>query len=503
MALGSFELPNSTGTHSCPSGTVVVPPLAGGCAMGADEYLKRATAAAAVFSQFTQEQTDRVVRAVYEAAFNKRVGLARLACEETGLGKWQDKVIKNVVASQFVYDDIKNLKTVGIVSDDPVAGIVEIAQPMGPILGIIPVTNPTSTVIFKILIALKTRNPIILSPSPRARRCSSEAARICYEAALAAEAPEHCVQWLTEASLEATQALMSHKSLALILATGGAGLVRSAYSSGTPAIGVGSGNVPVFIEKSADVAFAVEQIMLSKLFDNGTICASEQAVVVERDIAEATAAEFRKQKAYFLSAAEVAAVERIAFDPRRRVMAPDVVGQPATKIAQIAGLDVPADVDLLVAPLKGVGEQWPLSSEILAPILAWYAADDFRAAVNRCIDLNFHGGVGHTVSIFSNDEDRIREFAGLMNAGRIVVNTPSSQGAVGGIYNRLHPSLTLGCGTGGHNITTDNITARHLLNVQRIARRRENQRLGRFDAHLFLDESRDAAAVAAAYHKNS
>lgn len=467
-----------------------------------DLYFERASAAAAVFSQFTQEQTDRVVKAVYEAAFRNRVGLAKFACEETGLGRWQDKVIKNVVASQFVYDDIKDLKTVGVVSEDPVRGITEIAQPVGPILAIIPVTNPTSTAIFKILIALKTRNPIILSPSRKAKQCSDAAARICYEAALEADAPEHCIQWLGDCSRELTQAIMSHPALALILATGGSGLVKSAYSSGTPTIGVGAGNVPVYIERSADVPFAVEQIMVSKLFDYGTICASEQAVVVEREVAEAVKAEFVRRKAYFLSEAEVARLEQVAYDAHQGLMNPAIVGQPAAKIARLAGLDAPADVELLLAPLEGIGPQWPLSAEILAPILAWYEADDFPAAVNLCIDLNFHGGIGHTVSIFSNDDARIREFASLMNAGRIVVNTPSSQGAVGGIYNMLHPSLTLGCGTGGKNITTDNVTASHLLNIQRIARRRENQRLMRFDAHLYLDESLDAAAIAAAYNKN-
>ena len=466
------------------------------------QYFERASAAAAVFSQFTQEQTDRVVKAVYEAAFRNRVGLAKFACEETGLGRWQDKVIKNVVASQFVYEDIKDLKTVGVIHEDPVKGIVEIAQPVGPILGIIPVTNPTSTAIFKILIALKTRNPIILSPSRKAKRCSDATARICYEAAIEADAPEHCIQWLSDCSRELTQAIMSHPSLALILATGGSGLVKSAYSSGTPTIGVGAGNVPVYIERSADIAFAVEQIMISKLFDYGTVCASEQAVVVEREVAEAAAAEFRKRNAYFLSETEVARLERVAFDSTQGVMNPAVVGQPAAKIAEMAGLEVPAEVQLLLAPLKGVGPEWPLSSEILAPILAWYVADGFSSAVNLCIDLNFHGGIGHTVSIFSNDDARIKEFAALMNAGRIVVNTPSSQGAVGGIYNMLHPSLTLGCGTGGKNITTDNVTASHLLNIQRIARRRENQRLMRFNANLYYDDSLDAAAIALAYNKN-
>ena len=226
-----------------------------------------------MFSQFTQEQTDRVVRAVYEAAFRDRVRLAKLAHEETGMGKWEDKVVKNVVASQFVYEDIKDQKTVGIIHEDPVSGIVEIGQPMGPILAIVPVTNPTSTAIFKILIALKTRNPIIISPARRARECTVEAAQICYEAALKADAPEHCIQWLPQGTRELTQAAMAHKSLAMILATGGPGLVHSAYSSGTPTIGVGAGNVPVYIERTADVAFAVEQVMTSKCFDNGTICA--------------------------------------------------------------------------------------------------------------------------------------------------------------------------------------------------------------------------------------
>jgi acetaldehyde dehydrogenase/alcohol dehydrogenase len=476
--------------------------VSGAPRLDVEQYFRRASAAAAVFSQFTQEQTDRVVKAVYEAAFRDRVRLAKLAHEETGLGKWQDKVIKNVVATQFVYEDIRDLKTVGVVSDDSLTGITEIAQPVGPILAIIPVTNPTSTTIFKILIALKTRNPILVSPSRKAKRCSDEAARICYEAAIAADAPEHCIQWLGDCSRELTQAIMTHPSLALILATGGAGLVKSAYSSGTPTIGVGAGNVPVYLERTADVPFAVEQIMISKLFDYGTICASEQALVVEKAIAGEVAAEFRKRNAYFLSEAEVAQLERTAFDAAQGAMNPAVVGQPASKIARMAGIDAPDDAQLLLAPLAGVGSRWPLSCEILAPILAWYAADDFNRAVNLCIDLNFHGGIGHTVSIFSNDEAKIREFAALMNAGRIVVNTPSSQGAVGGIYNLLHPSLTLGCGTGGKNITTDNVTASHLLNIQRIARRRENQRLARFDLNLYYDESLDAAAIARAYNKN-
>ncbi len=468
----------------------------------ADEIVGRAAQAGAVYAQLGQAETDRIVDAIHKAAFNNRVRLARMANEETGMGRWEDKVIKNVVASQLVYEDIKDLKTAGIVSEDFGSGILEIAQPVGPILAIIPVTNPTSTVIFKILIALKARNPIIVCPSGKAKRCCAETARICYEAALAAGAPEECIQWLNETSREQTQALMSHKGLALILATGGTGLVKSAYSSGTPTLGVGAGNVPVFIDSSADIPFAVSQILLSKLFDNGTICASEQAVVVETAIADATRAEFERQGAYFLSREETHKLEAVAFDRAKGAMKPDIVGQSAALIAQKAGIAAPAGVRLLVAPLAGVGEKYPLSAEILAPILGFYVEPSFTGAVNRCLDLNFYGGIGHTVSLYANNEVRIREFALLMNAGRIVVNTPSSQGAVGGIFNRLSPSFTLGCGTGGKNITTDNVTARHLVNIQRVARRRDNQRLARFNTALYLDESLDVDAIEAQYNRN-
>lgn len=467
-----------------------------------DTILERAAYAAGVFSQLTQEQTDRIVKAVYEAGFNNRVMLARLASEETKIGKWQDKVIKNVVATQFVYEDIKDLKTVGIISEDKERGIEEIAQPIGPIFALIPVTNPTSTVMFKILIALKTRNPIIIGPHPKAVKCSCEAARICYEAALKEDAPEDCIQWFEQSSMEKTHVLMGHKRLALVLATGGSGLVGAAYSSGTPALGVGPGNVPVFIERSADIPFAVQQILISKTFDNGTICASEQAVVVERSIADQVIDEFKKNKAYFLSDGEIDKLEKIAFDTKRGIMSAQVVGRPAIDIAREAQIDVPDDTQLLIAPQKGVGKEYPLSSEILAPILAFYIAEDFNQAVNICIDLNFYGGIGHTASLFSNDEEKIRKFASVMNAGRIVVNMPSSQGAVGGLYNALHPSFTLGCGTGGRNITTDNITARHLLNIQRIARRRVNRRLEHFDQSAYFDESLDARTIGESFNRN-
>jgi acetaldehyde dehydrogenase/alcohol dehydrogenase len=467
-----------------------------------EEILERATYAAAIFSQYDQERIDKIVRAVYLAGLNDRIRLAKMAAEETQLGKWEDKVKKNAFATQYVYESLRHLKTVGIISEDERMGIIEIAQPLGPILAITPVTNPTSTVLFKILIALKTRNPIIISPHRRAARCSIEAARICYEAALSEDAPEDCIQWVTHKSRELTQQLMQHPKLALILATGGTGLVHEAYSSGTPSLGVGAGNVPVYIEKTADIPFAVEQIMISKTFDNGTVCASEQALVVEKEISRKVQQEFVKQGAYFLSMEQIRALEKIVLMPGTRSMNPEIVGQPVEKIAQMAGITIPADSRLLIGQLEKVGPNYPLSSEILAPLLAYFEVADFDAAVRLCIDLNYHGGIGHTVSIFSYDEPKIQKFALMMNAGRILVNMPSSQGGIGSIYNTLEPSLTLGCGTSGKNITTDNISAYHLLNIQRITRRRINERTSRFGFNNYLDETLDAETLEREFNRN-
>jgi len=457
-----------------------------------DDVMHRAEQAAKDFKHYNQEDTDRILKAAYQAGFNHRIHLAKMAVDETRLGILKDKVLKNVIATRFVYEDIKNLTTVGIISNNKNGDIVEIAQPIGPIFAITPVTNPTSTVLFKILIALKTRNPIIIRPHGAAKKCSIEAARICYEAALSAGAPEHCIQWIKRSTQEETLQFMAHKRTALILATGSVGLVRAAYSSGNPAIGVGPGNVPVYIGKSADVPFAVEQIFISKIFDNGTVCASEQALVVRKCHVEQVISEFKKRGAFFLSDDEIKKLEPIAFNKTQKVMNPEVIGQPATIIAKMAGIEVSEDTTLLIAPLTEVGIFSPLSLEILAPILAFYVAEDFEHGIELCRSINVHGGLGHTVSIFSNDEDKIDYFASVMNAGRILVNTPASQGALGGTYNTLQPSLTLGCGTGGKNITTDNISARHLLNVQRIAQRRVNPCVTDSTRELFFDESIDS-----------
>ncbi len=468
----------------------------------ADELLEKALYAAAEFQQFDQEQTDRIVESVFKAGFNNRIKLAKMAHEETGIGDWQHKVMKNVTATLLVYENIKNEKTVGVISQNEITGITEIAQPLGPIFAVTPVTNPTSTVLYKTLICLKTRNPILISAHRGAEKSCVETARICYEAALEAGAPEDCIQIIPAGSREFTQMIMSHPKIALILATGGMGLVKAAYSSGNPAIGVGPGNVPVFIDVSADIPFAVSNIITSKSFDNGTICASEQSVIVEEQIEKEVIEEFEKQQCYFLTPEEIKKVESIAISPDSGSMSPFIVGQSATIIAKRAGIDIPEGTKILMAKLDGVGKGYPLSVEVLAPVLAFYSTKDYQEAIKVCIDLNFLGGIGHSVGIYANDEERILEFSKLMNAGRILVNTPTSQGAVGGIYNTLPTSFTLGCGTGGKNITTENITARHLINIQRICRRKPNHKYFSFDVAKYFDESLDADIIINEYNKN-
>jgi acetaldehyde dehydrogenase / alcohol dehydrogenase len=471
-------------------------------AVTADTIVGKAVFAAAEFNQFSQKQTDSVVEAVFRAGFTNRVKLAKMAHEETGMGIWEHKVIKNVLGSQLVYESIRDEKTVGVISSDPLTGITEIAQPLGPVLAVIPVTNPTSTVLFKILICLKTRNPIIISAHRGAVKSCTEAVRICYEAAIAAGAPEECIQMMPAGNREFTQMMMSHPKIALILATGGTGLVKAAYSSGNPSIGVGPGNVPVFIDETADIPFAVSSIISSKTFDNGMICASEQAVVVEKSIEKQVREEFERQNCYFLSEEEIRKVERVAVVPETGGMNPAIVGQSVSVIAEQAGIAVPVGTRILIAKLEGIGLDYPLSVEVLAPILAFYSAGNYTAAVNSCIDLNYLGGIGHTACIYSNNERHILEFSELMNAGRILVNTPTSQGAVGYFHNNLQPSLTLGCGTGGKNITTENISARHLINIQRVSRRKNNQLWSGFDLANYYDESLSTDEILGNYHKN-
>lgn len=467
-----------------------------------DELLARAATAAAEFRTFDQESTDAVVRAVYLRALDERISLAKMAAEETGLGDWRDKVLKNVIATQLVYEDIRRQRTVGVISENACGGIIEVALPIGPVLGFVPVTNPSSTTMFKILIALKTRNPIIISPPQAARRTCVAAARACAEAAVAAGAPAHAIQWLEKPIPRTVAELMSDRRLALILATGTAGLVQKALQTARPVLGVGPGNVPAYIGESADVPFAVASILESKLLDHGTVCASEQAVVVKAAVADRVAAEFAAQGGYFLSPAEIAAVGRIAFDAERRTMTASVVGQPARRIAESAGIDVPGGTRMLLARLDGVGFDHPLSAEILAPILAFYIEPDFDAAIRRCSEITRFGGIGHTAVIYSNNDERIEYFSRAIDAGRILVNVSATQGALGGMVTALEPSFMLSCGPGGGNVIMDNITARHLLSIRKVARRRPNPKWLALGREVYLDESVTAEELADRYHRN-
>lgn len=452
-----------------------------------DRIVGEAREAAAIFTQYEQEEVDRIVHAAAKAGAARRLELARMAAEETGMGVFEDKVIKNLFATEYVYNDIRHLKTCKLINDSPETGIMEFAEPLGVILGIVPVTNPTSTVMFKSLISLKTCNAIIFSIHHTAIRSGIEAAKTMYEAALAAGAPDYVIRWVEEPSREMTAALMSHPNISLILATGGMGLVHASYASGTPAIGVGPGNVPVYIERSADIPTTVNDILVSKTFDNGMICASEQSVVVDREIRDAVVARFKSQGAYFLNPEETSKVEAVAIDPQRHSMSPKVVGQSPWRIAELAGISVPPETKVLIAPMSGVGEKYPLSREKLCPILGFYEVGSLDEGVKVCTELMYFGGLGHSAAIASQNSEAIREFSETINAGRIIVNSPTTQGAIGGLYNRIHPSLTLGCGTGGKNITTDNVTVSHLLNIKRVTRRMIDMRWFRVPSQIYFE----------------
>ncbi|MBN1436176.1 MAG: bifunctional acetaldehyde-CoA/alcohol dehydrogenase [Sedimentisphaerales bacterium] len=453
----------------------------------ADELIAQAREAAAIFTQYDQESVDRIVNAAAKAGLNRHIELARMAIEETQMGVFEDKVIKNLFATEYVYNDIRDAKTVGLINDCPSSGLLEYAEPLGVILGIIPVTNPTSTTMFKTLISLKTRNSIIICASRNANQCCIEAAKILYQAALDAGAPEYVIRWVEEPSRELTAALMKHPDLSLILATGGMGLVNAAYASGTPAIGVGPGNVPVYIDKTANIDLAVNDILMSKTFDNGMICASEQAVIVDAEVKSQVKARFQSQGAYFLTAAETKKVEVVAIDPEKQSMSPKVVGQSPETIAKLAGITIPKNTRVIIAPLKGVGPDYPLSREKLCPILGFYTVRGLEEAVNLCTDLTHFGGLGHTASIFSQSQETIRQFGETINTGRIIVNSPSTHGAIGDLYNRNHPSLTLGCGAGGKNITTDNVTVTHLLNIKRVSKRMVNMKWFRVPPQIYFE----------------
>jgi acetaldehyde dehydrogenase (acetylating) len=428
---------------------------------------RRARAAQALLAELPQERIDAIVDAMAAAAAAEVEPLARLAVEETGYGVVADKVQKNVFAADKVYRFIRPMRTVGVVQRFDDRKVIEIAEPFGVVAAVVPSTNPTSTTIYKVLISLKARCAIVLSPHPAAVRCITRTAEIMERAARQAGAPEGAISWMTTVTLEGTQELMKHRDVAVILATGGMGLVRAAYSAGKPAYGVGPGNAPAYIESSADVPKAVADIVTGKTFDHGVLCSTENSVVVDAAIVEAVKREFVSQGSYFLSPDQAAALARVLVTPQR-LPNPALVGKSATIVAERAGIEVPPGTRVLIAELDGVGRDYPLSIEKLCPVLSFYVVKDWRDGCERCKAILRYGGMGHTMAIHSRNDDVILQFGLHKPAFRIVVNTPTTHGSIG-LSTGLDPAMTLGCGGYGGNITSDNISPRHLLNIKRLA----------------------------------
>jgi len=452
-----------------------------------DNLVANASRAAAAFLDFDQVQTDKVVHAMALAGVDRHMELAKMAVEETGRGVYEDKITKNLFASELVFHSIKYQRTVGIIHEDEEEDYLEVAEPVGVVAGITPVTNPTSTVLFKALICLKSRNPVIFAFHPGSQNCSAAAAEVVLKAALEAGAPTNCISWIGIPSIEATTYLMEHPGVATILATGGSSMVKAAYSTGKPALGVGPGNVPCYIEKSADVERAVTDLIISKTFDNGMICASEQAVIIDREAAQQTTALMRQFGCYFLNPDESRAVEQLATCRQACSINADIVGRSAPQIAEMAGFSVPPETKILVAELTGVGPDYPLSREKLSPVLALYVVESHEEGIRRSEEMVEFGGMGHSAVIHSADEDIIREFSSRIRVGRIIVNAPATHGAIGEMYNSNIPSLTLGCGSMGHNATTSNVTAVNLINVKRVAKRRVKMQWFRVPERIYFE----------------
>ncbi|HEV2879720.1 MAG TPA: aldehyde dehydrogenase family protein [Pyrinomonadaceae bacterium] len=431
----------------------------------ARDLVEAAHRAQTELARFDQARIDRICEAMAKAALRDAARLGAMAVEETGFGIADDKREKNRFAAEDVWDAFRNLRTVGVVSESK--DVVEIASPRGVVCGIIPSTNPTSTSIFKILIAIKSRNAIVLSPHPSAAKCINETARIMREVAIKEGLPADAIGCMSTATIEGTEALMKNRLTAVILATGGIGLVRAAYSSGKPAFGVGPGNVPVFVERTADVPTAVQNILTGKTFDNGTICASEQAVVVDAPVEKAVRAEFAQQGGHFLSAAEADQLAKVVATPQR-TLNPGIVGKSVEVIAKMAGLNVPQGTRCLMADVGGVGREHPLSMEKLSPILAFYVEDGVERGAARCFEILSYGGMGHTAGIHTRSRDVAKAYGMEMPASRVVVNTPTTHGAIG-FSTALPPSMTLGCGSWGGNVTSDNISPLHLMDIKRVA----------------------------------
>lgn len=452
-----------------------------------DGLVQKARRAQEEFLHYSQAQVDEIVKAMALAGLDRHMELAKMAVEETGRGLYEDKVTKNMFATESVYHSIKYHKTVGIIHENEEEDYMEVAEPVGVIAGVTPVTNPTSTTMFKSLICMKTRNPVIFSFHPGARKCSIAAARTMLEAAVRAGAPENCISWIEQPSVEATRYLMNHPGVALILATGGASMVQSAYSTGKPALGVGPGNVPCYIEKTAHIRRAVTDLIMSKTFDNGMICASEQAVIIDREVADEVVALLKEYGCYFLNPDETKKVEALATCGETCSLNPDVVGRSAVQIGQYAGIKVPAAAKILIAAQGGVGPEYPLSREKLSPVLAMYIVDGHQEGLKMCEEMVAYGGLGHSAVIHSEDKGTVEEFSKRMRVGRIIVNAPATHGAIGELYNTNIPSLTLGCGSMGHNSTTSNVSATNLINVKRVAGRRVKMQWFRIPERIYYE----------------
>ena len=454
-----------------------------------DGYVTKAQKALNEFMALNQEQIDAIVKAMTLAGLDKHMELAKMAVEETGRGVYEDKITKNMFATEYVYHSIKNEKTVGVIAENDLEDYEIIAEPVGVVCGVTPVTNPTSTTMFKALISVKSRNPIIFGFHPGAQKCSAAAAKMVLDAAVAAGAPENCIQWIEYPSIEATNALMNHPGVATVLATGGSGMVKAAYSTGKPALGVGPGNVPCYIHKSADLEQAVNDLILSKTFDNGMICASEQAAIVDKAIAPKFEKLMKKYGCYFAKPDEIKKLSDYCIDSEKGAVNPVIVGKPATWIAEQAGVKVPEGTKILLAKLDGVGPEYPLSREKLSPVLAYFIVDSTEEGIDRAEEMVMFHGMGHSAVIHANDEDVIQKYAATMKASRLIVNSPSSHGAIGDIYNTNMPSLTLGCGSYGGNSVSGNVTTVNLINQKRVAKRRVNMQWFKVPDKIYFEHN--------------
>lgn len=454
-----------------------------------DSLAEKGQEALKELSKKSQHEINDIVHQMSMAAVDQHMHLAKLAYDETGRGIYEDKAIKNLYASEYIWNSIKDNKTVGIIGEDKQKGLTYVAEPIGVICGVTPTTNPTSTTIFKAMIAIKTGNPIIFAFHPSAQQSSKYAAKVILEAATKAGAPKDCIQWIEVPSIEATKQLMNHKDIALVLATGGSGMVKSAYSTGKPALGVGPGNVPTYIEKTAHIKRAVNDIIGSKTFDNGMIFASEQVMVVDKEVYTDVVKEFKLHQTYFVNKNELQQLEDAIMNEDKTAVKPDIVGKSAVDIAKLSGISVPEKTKLLVAEIDGIGKDYPLSREKLSPVLAMVTAKSTGHALQICEDILKFGGLGHTAVIHTEDSQLQQKLGLKMKACRVLVNTPSAVGGIGNMYNELIPSLTLGCGSYGRNSISHNVSAVDLLNIKTIAKRRNNMQWFKLPPKVYFEEN--------------